>query len=410
MPASLVRQASLSRPRSKRKPLSDVDSASPGDGLFVVGVGASAGGLDACRKLVEALPPTTAAAWIFVQHLDPAHESLLVSLLAGHTRMTVVQAADGMLIEREHLYIIAPGTYLSVAGGMLRSSIPQARHGARLPFDFLLHSLAKQYGPHAACVVLSGTGADGSLGLKAIKEQGGMIIAQDPHEAGSDGMPLSAIATGAVDLVLPLAKIPEALIEHRRRIPGRDAVDKSSSQGAGPVWLAAIIELLRARTDHDFTLYKRGTLERRIERRRAMAPVETHNMAAYIEVLANDPVELELLAKDILINVTQFFRDPKVLICSRKPLCPNSSASMRRVRISASGSRGAAQERKPIRLPCFFARRLQPRGAASSCRSLPRMPTPMRLLRLAKVYIQKPSRQMFRPFDLAIFPQGRQQL
>ena len=132
MPASLVRQASLSRPRSKRKPFSEVGPAFPGDDLFVVGVGASAGGLDACRKLVEALPPTTAAAWIFVQHLDPAHESLLVSLLTGHTRMTVVQAADGMLIEREHLYIIAPGTYLAVADGALRSSIPQARHGARL--------------------------------------------------------------------------------------------------------------------------------------------------------------------------------------------------------------------------------------------------------------------------------------
>src|SRR5471032_2496960 len=155
MPASLLRQASLSRPRSKREPVSDVAPLTHGSDLFVVGVGASAGGLDACRKLVEALPPTTAAAWIFVQHLDPVHESLLVSLLAGHTRMTVVQAADGMLIEREHLYIIAPGTYLSVADGVLRSSLPQARHGARLPFDFLLHSLAKEYGPRAACVVLS---------------------------------------------------------------------------------------------------------------------------------------------------------------------------------------------------------------------------------------------------------------
>lgn len=322
MPASLVRQASLSRPRSKRKPFSEVGPAFPGDDLFVVGVGASAGGLDACRKLVEALPPTTAAAWIFVQHLDPAHESLLVSLLTGHTRMTVVQAADGMLIEREHLYIIAPGTYLAVADGALRSSIPQARHGARLPFDFLLHSLAKEYGPQSACVVLSGTGADGSLGLKAIKERGGIVIAQDPHEAGSDGMPLSAIATGAVDLVLPLAKIPDALMEYRRRIPSRDLVDEGSGQGAGPVWLAAIIELLRTRTDHDFTLYKRGTLERRIERRRAMAAVETHNMAGYIEVLANDPVELELLAKDILINVTQFFRDPKVFDLLAKTVVP----------------------------------------------------------------------------------------
>ena len=322
MPASVIRQASLSRPRSKRTLLSDVDSASRGEDFFVVGVGASAGGLDACRKLVEALPPITAAAWIFVQHLDPVHESLLVNLLAGHTPMTVVQAADGMLIEREHLYIIAPGTYLSVANGALRSSLPQARHGARLPFDFLLGSLAKEYGPHAACVVLSGTGADGSLGLKAIKEQGGIIVAQDPHEAGSDGMPLSAIATGAVDLVLPLAKIPEALMEYRRRISSRDLADGDTGRGAEPVWLAAIIELLRTRTDHDFTLYKRGTLERRIERRRAMAAVDTHNMAAYIEVLANDPVELELLAKDILINVTQFFRDPKVFDLLAKTVVP----------------------------------------------------------------------------------------
>ncbi|WP_442857258.1 chemotaxis protein CheB [Burkholderia sp. PAMC 28687] len=111
MPASIVRQASLSRPRSKRKPLSNAGPAARSDELFVVGIGASAGGLDACRKLVEALPPRTATAWIFVQHLDPAHESLLVSLLTGHTRMTVMQAADGMLVEPEHLYIIAPGTY-----------------------------------------------------------------------------------------------------------------------------------------------------------------------------------------------------------------------------------------------------------------------------------------------------------
>ena len=312
MPASLTRPAKLSRPRSRRKPLSEAGSPVRGSDLFVVGVGASAGGLDAFRKLVEALPPKTEAAWILVQHLDPAHESLLVSLRAGHTRITVLQAVDGMLIEPEHLYIIAPGTYLSVADGALCSSVPQARHGARLPFDFLLHSLAKEYGPRAACVVLSGTGADGSLGLKAIKEQGGIIIAQDPDEAGFDGMPLSAIATGAVDRVLPAAEIPEALLGYRRRIPIRNLAVAESSQGIGAPWLGEIIELLRTRTNHDFTLYKRGTLERRIERRRAMAAVETGNMAGYIEVLANDPVELELLAKDILINVTQFFRDPRV--------------------------------------------------------------------------------------------------
>jgi two-component system CheB/CheR fusion protein len=280
--------------------------------FFVVGIGASAGGFDACRKLVEALPPTTGAAWILVQHLDPAHKSLLVNLLAALTNMTVLQAVDGMLIEPEHLYIIAPGTYLSVADGRLSSSLPQARRGTRLPYDFLLHALAKEYGPRAACVVLSGTGADGALGLKAIKEQGGIVIAQDPREAGFDGMPLSAIATGGVDQVLPVGKIPAALMDDRRGVSTQVSVAGESKRGTGPPWLGEIVELLRTRTDHDFTLYKRGTLERRIERRRAMAAVATSNMTDYIEVLANDPAGLERFAKDILINVTQFFRDPKV--------------------------------------------------------------------------------------------------
>ena len=184
-------------------------SARPGD-FLVVGIGASAGGLEACRKFVDALPARNGMAFILVQHLDPTHESMMVDLLGGHTSMNVRQATDGMLIERDHLYVIPPGTYLSVSDGALRISQPQARHGARLPFDFLLHSLAEEYDARAVCVVLSGTGADGSLGLKAVKEKCGLIIAQDPDEAGYDGMPRSAIATGAVDLVLPVAKIPEA--------------------------------------------------------------------------------------------------------------------------------------------------------------------------------------------------------
>ena len=167
---------------------------------------------------MSALPAGNGMAFILVQHLDPTHESMMVDLLAGHTSMTVRQATDGMPIEREHLYVIPPGTYLSVGNGALHLSQPQARHGARLPFDFLLHSLAAECGARAICVILSGTGADGSLGLKAVKERGGLVIAQDPDEAGYDGMPRSAIMTGAVDLVLPVAKIPEALVKYNRRI------------------------------------------------------------------------------------------------------------------------------------------------------------------------------------------------
>ena len=183
----------------------------------VVAIGASAGGLDACRQLLHAVPAETGMAFILVQHLDPNHPSMMVDLLAGATAMTVRQATEGMPIARDHLYVIPPGAYLSVGGGALHLSPPEVRHGARLPFDYLLHSLATEYGARGICVVLSGTGADGSLGLKAVKEQGGLVIAQDPEEAGYDGMPRSAISTGAVDLVLPLREIPKALAERARR-------------------------------------------------------------------------------------------------------------------------------------------------------------------------------------------------
>ena len=218
MPDRHPRKVEAARRRSSRRAVPLGDPPRSSDKFPIVGIGASAGGLDACRKLVGALPAGNGMAFILVQHLDPTHESMMVDLLAGHTSMTVRQATDGMPIEREHLYVIPPGTYLSVGNGALHLSQPQARHGARLPFDFLLHSLAEECGARAVCVILSGTGADGSLGLKAVKEKGGLVIAQDPDEAGYDGMPRSAIMTGAVDLVLPVAKIPEALVKYGRRM------------------------------------------------------------------------------------------------------------------------------------------------------------------------------------------------
>jgi two-component system CheB/CheR fusion protein len=157
------------RPRSSRRSPEAHGQIRGAPDFPVVGIGASAGGLDACRRLMDALPADVGMAFILVQHLDPTHESMMVDLLAGHTSMTVRQATDGMPLERDHLYVIPPGTYLSVGNGALRLSQPQARHGARLPFDFLLHSLAEMCGPRAICVILSGTGADGSLGLKAVK-------------------------------------------------------------------------------------------------------------------------------------------------------------------------------------------------------------------------------------------------
>jgi two-component system, chemotaxis family, CheB/CheR fusion protein len=312
MQKSRADQAKAARPRSNRRPA--LARGPPrGTGEFsVVGIGASAGGLEACRKLVDALPADNGMAFILIQHLDPTHESMMVDLLAGHTSMTVRQATDGMILEREHFYIIPPGAYLSVGNGALHLSQPQARHGARLPFDFLLHSLAEEYGERVIGVILSGTGADGSLGLKAVKEGGGLVIAQDPSEAGYDGMPRSAIATGAVDLVLSVAEIPEALVKYDRRMTLTRTQNGFRPQGTVPDWLHEIIELLRTKTAHDFTLYKQGTLQRRIERRMAMAAIETDHMDRYLEILRTDASEPDLLAKDLLINVTSFFRDPQV--------------------------------------------------------------------------------------------------
>ncbi len=288
----------------------------------IVAIGASAGGLEACRQFLRALPADTAMAFILVQHLDPDHRSMMVDLLSAFTPIPVVQAADGMAVERNHFYVIPPGTYLSVTGTTLHLSPPRERHGARLPFDFLLHSLAAGHGARTICVVLSGTGADGSLGLWAVKDKGGLVFVQDPEEAEYAGMPQSAIATGRVDRVLPADAIPEALTmpapsgasvpDPRDILPPEDGHD----------WLPEVVELLRTRTPHDFRLYKPGTLLRRIERRMAMAGIGPDNPGQYVTILHNDPAELTLLAKDLLINVTGFFRDAPVFAMLAAKIVP----------------------------------------------------------------------------------------
>src|SRR6202789_1094579 len=318
MAGSLQHTVGAKRPRW----ISDLPSISGRAGFPIVAIGASAGGLDACRKLLDALPAHNGMAFIIVQHLDPSHESMMADLLAGHTSMPVLLAIDGMKIERERVYVIPPGVYLSVdEKGGLRLSKPQPRHGARLPFDFLLNSLAREYGARPVCVVLSGTGADGSLGLKTVKESGGLVIAQDIGEADYDGMPRSAIATGAVDMVLRTKKIAEALVARER---GTDFVpkrSKSSAQKSVADLLPDIIALLHAKTVHDFALYKHGTLERRVERRMALAGVKA--AGKYLDLLLRDADERDQLSKDLLINVTGFFRDAAVFDLLAKSVIPD---------------------------------------------------------------------------------------
>jgi two-component system, chemotaxis family, CheB/CheR fusion protein len=299
------------QPKQKKNPRGPPPPAFP-----IVAIGASAGGLDACTKLIDSLPTKPGLAFILIQHLDPNHESMMADLLAGHTSMTVEQARDGMIIAPDHLYIIPPGSYLSASKGTLHLSQPNARHGARLPFDFLLHSLAEDCGARTIAVILSGTGADGSLGLKAVHDAGGFVIAQEPSEAEYDGMPKAAIAAGAVDVILPVGEIAAALVDPARRTPQTE-----KAPVADPTCLPAIIELLRTSNSHDFTLYKMGTLQRRIERRMGLAALDT--MASYLEKLRSDPVELDMLSKDLLINVTCFFRDAPVFDMLADKIVPN---------------------------------------------------------------------------------------
>ena len=196
----------------------------------VVASGASAGGLGAFRTLLAALPAESGMAFVLVQHLDPSHTSMMVELLSPCTAMPVLEAGEGTRLQPDHVYISPPGRYLAIRDGTVHLSRPPATKGVRMPIDFLLQSLAEELGERAVCLILSGTGTDGSIGAKAIKEAGGLVIAQEPDEAEYDGMPRSAIETGAVDLVLRLAEVPGALAtygRHRYLRPAKRAIPHS---------------------------------------------------------------------------------------------------------------------------------------------------------------------------------------
>ena len=294
-------------------------------GLAVIGIGASAGGLEAVTRLMEVWPADSGMALILVQHLDPSSESMLTTLLAPHAAFAVCDASEGMAVTGGHLYVLPPGAYLSVEKGLLHLTSPAARQGARMPFDFLLHSLAQQYGARAGCVVLSGTGTDGTDGLRSIKAHGGIVAVQDPAEAGYDGMPRSAVETGLVDFVLPLASIPGTL--STCRIAAADPVYSESDAALPPRvdvgGLSDILELLRVETGHDFALYKSGTLGRRVAQRMALARLQSTDTAGYHAMLRADRAELDALAGDLLIHVTSFFRDRAVFDVLERTTIPD---------------------------------------------------------------------------------------
>jgi two-component system CheB/CheR fusion protein len=276
----------------------------------VVGVGASAGGLEAFSRLLHHLPASTGMAYVLVQHLEPTHESQLTHLLGGVARMPVLETRDGMAVAPDHVYVIPPNTVLSIEQGVLRHLPRSQGRNQHLPVDSFFRSLAEDRGGHAVGVILSGTGSDGSLGIAAIKAHGGITFAQD-GTALHDGMPHSAVNSGCVDFTLPLERIADELV----RISQHPYVDVSHGsvaaveQDTGAV-LGTLLDLLHGRTHVDYANYKRSTVMRRIQRRLALRRLD--RLEDYVAFVREHPDELQALHQDLLIHVTRFFRDPEV--------------------------------------------------------------------------------------------------
>ena len=274
----------------------------------VVGIGASAGGLDAFKKLLKAIPDDSGMAYVLVQHLDPKHESLLADLLQKVTNIPVLEIADDMRVEPNHIYVIPSNKMMVANDGVLQLTARpiKIKNERNLPIDLFFTSLAEVYQSHAIGVVLSGTATDGTFGLKAIKDHGGITFAQDEESAAYDGMPNSAVHAGVVDFILSPEKIPQKIIELNQHING-NGHEALTSVDPNEDFYRQIISLLRIRKGTDFTYYKKNTVRRRILRRMALS--KTPDTTGYLKYLRENKSEQDVLYQDLLIPVTSFFRD-----------------------------------------------------------------------------------------------------
>lgn len=277
----------------------------------IVGLGASAGGLAPLEDFLSEVPPDSGMAYVVVQHLDPTHKALLGELLARVTPMPVKETVQGMDIQPNHVYVIPPDTELSIVGNTLKLTEPVITRGMRLPIDVLFSSLARARGEQAIAVLLSGMGADGTLGMQAIKATGGLTLVQDPETAQFDSMPRAAIEAGCVDIIAA----PEAIatriadfVAGKSALPAVSEAASDDQAASGKEPLERIFQCLQDRTRHDFSLYKASTVERRIERRISIHRLD--GLSSYADLLESNNQEVDLLFKELLIGVTSFFRDP----------------------------------------------------------------------------------------------------
>lgn len=304
----------VSKPRNKILKTKETDGA-----FHVVGMGASAGGLEAFSQFFSHMPEDSGMAFVLVPHLDPTHKSIIDELLKKYTNMPVSQVDDGMKVKPNHVYIIPPDRNMAIFHGTLQLIEPTERRGLRHPVDYFFRSLAEDQGEKAISIILSGTGTEGTLGLKAIKGEGGLVIVQDIKTAKYDGMPGSAISTGLVDYVLPVEKMPEQLLRYIRRIRKKPEEHEKAIRKA-PDAMQKIFMIIRNQTGHDFSSYKLNTIVRRIERRMAIHQIE--KLPDYVNYLRDNPTEVEMLFKELLIRVTNFFRDQKAFEVLNKKVMP----------------------------------------------------------------------------------------
>ncbi|MBV9792126.1 MAG: PAS domain-containing protein, partial [Chloroflexi bacterium] len=278
-------------------------TAPTGTQFPVVGIGASAGGVKALTTFFSHMPPDSNMAFVIVMHFPPAVESNLAAIVQRHTAMPVLRITEQVPLRPNQIYIISPQAQLVLADGTLSLAAVEAASGVYMPIDQCLRALAKTYAGRSAAIILSGTGSDGASGIKRVKEAGGVTLVQDPHDAEFSGMPRMALSTGLVDFVLPATALPEVLITYWQR----EATIETPAPEADADVLREIFAIVRLRTGHDFTHYKRPTVRRRLTRR--MQVTGTTELAAYLTLLRSHPHEVQALLQNLLISVTNFFRD-----------------------------------------------------------------------------------------------------
>jgi len=316
-PANSVNKPAISSPI-------DIPPRQESSGFPIVGIGASAGGLEALEQFLRHVPEGCGMAFVIVQHLDPTYKGIMPELLQRTTGMEVFQVKDGMRVKPDCVYVIPPNKDLSILHGVLHLFDLASPRGLRLPIDFFLRSLAEDRQDRSIGVILSGMGSDGTMGLRAIKEKAGVALVQEPSSAKFDSMPRSAIDAGLADLIAPAEALPGKIIDYLRHaliIARTEQSLEEKDQSA----LEKVLILLRTKTGQDFSLYKKNTVYRRVERRMSIHQID--RIAAYVRYLQENPQEVELLFKELLIGVTSFFRDPEAWKLLRDEAIPPLLAS-----------------------------------------------------------------------------------